>query len=210
MKKLLILALFALAFTSTRAKTPYHLNKEGAVADYVTKDAEGKVTSYSRVTATEVNITDDRNYTITTTNESFDADHKPTEKPNSVSVVVRDGVTEMPTRIQNKKITWVKYPSQKDDLSVGQEFDYEFSIKVMGIKVTTIGKEKVTAQENITTPVGTFDCYKIETDMTMRMIGHNQNMKMVEWKSAGVGTIKSETRDPEGELMMTTELISLK
>jgi hypothetical protein len=213
MKKIMIVAfaaLFTLAVTfSTQAQTPFFLDKVGAVAEYVVKNPKGKVTSYTRSTVTEIDAQDAGNLTVTYTGETFDKDHKSLTAPITMTTIIRDGVVEIaPNNTFGMEITGT-VPSYPANLSVGQEFEYEYFIKMMGMKVTTTSKEKVTAHEEVTTPAGSFDCYKIEADMTVKM-GITQNVKTVTWIAAGVGNVKIETYDSKGKLQTTQELISLK
>jgi hypothetical protein len=214
MKKTLFLAfatLFTFVAASVQAQELFYLTREGAVAEYETKDSLGLVTSYTQITITDVAITDARNHTISHTTQTFDNKHKPSGKPSSEPTVVRDGVVQMPSKVEGRKITWTRMPSHKADLSIGKEFISEFSMRVMMIKTTMTVKGKVIARETITTPAGSFDCYKIETNTKLTAMGESGDMmKAVSWVSAGIGDVKTETYGPEGKLMMTQELISLK
>ncbi len=213
MKKILTSA-FAVLFTlvitaSASAQTPFFLDKKGAVAEYAVKTPDGTVMSYARSTVTGIDAVDARNYTVSYNVEAFDGSHSPMTAPMPMTTVIRDGVVEMAPNMPGMEIEGT-VPSYPADISVGQEFEYEFSIEMMGMKVSTSAREKVTARENITTPTGTFDCYKIESDMTVVTMGQTQSVKSVAWISAGVGNVKTETRDGAGNLQMTQELVSLK
>lgn len=62
-----------------------------------------------------------------------------------------------------------------------------------------ITDRKVIGQETITTPAGTFDCYKLTqtTDVKM-MLG--KSFTSIEYYAEGVGVVRSETYDKKGEL----------
>jgi hypothetical protein len=81
-------------------------------------------------------------------------------------------------------------------------------VKVMTVAVT-ISNRKVEAQEKLTTPAGTFDCYKITYDLTTKMMG-TQQVKGVEWYAKNVGLIKQETYDSKGKLAGYMLLTALK
>lgn len=65
---------------------------------------------------------------------------------------------------------------------------------------TTIENRKVESIETITTPAGTFECYKITYDMNMKM-GMTRTMSGVEWITKDVGVVKSETYKSNGKSM---------
>lgn len=62
----------------------------------------------------------------------------------------------------------------------------------------------VQAKENITTPAGTYECYKISSDIesTSNMMGKSftMTMKSVQWYNAEVGAVRSENYDKNGEM----------
>jgi hypothetical protein len=66
--------------------------------------------------------------------------------------------------------------------------------------VIKIYDRKVVAQEDVTTPAGTFKCYKmtstIETKTMFSMVA-----KSTEWIALKVGIVRSETYDKNGKLM---------
>jgi len=72
-----------------------------------------------------------------------------------------------------------------------------------------ISNRKVEAVENITTPAGTFECYKISYDVATKMMV-NVKSKGIEWYSKGVGMVKSETYSTDGKLLGSNVLNSLK
>lgn len=94
-------------------------------------------------------------------------------------------------------------------LSVGQQLkDGSITITAVGapmaMKMTVnVTNRKVLAEEAITTPAGTFKCYKISSDFTMQnQMGINITLKFssIEWIAAKAGTVKSESYDKNGKL----------
>ncbi len=79
---------------------------------------------------------------------------------------------------------------------------------VMNMEVS-ITNRKVEAIENLTTPAGTFECYKISYDISTKMM-ITVKMKGVEWYAQKVGMIKSESYSKDGKLQGSTVLNSLK
>jgi len=72
-----------------------------------------------------------------------------------------------------------------------------------------ISNRKVDAVESITTPAGTFECYKISYDVAMKMM-MNMKSKGVEWYAKGVGMVKNETYSSDGKLLGSNVLTALK
>lgn len=68
-----------------------------------------------------------------------------------------------------------------------------------------IKNRKVEKKESITTPAGTFSCFKISYDMDMKMMV-KRSIKAVQWLAPGVGLVKSESYNQKGELEGYTEL----
>jgi hypothetical protein len=80
---------------------------------------------------------------------------------------------------------------------------------VMNMSVS-ITNRKVEAVENLTTPAGTFECYKISYDIATKMMGINVKMKGIEWYAKNVGMVKSETYNKDAKLQGSTVLSALK
>lgn len=70
-------------------------------------------------------------------------------------------------------------------------------IPVMNMSVR-ISNRKVEAKENLTTPAGTFDCYKISYDVESKM-GFVIKTKGVQWYAQEVGLVKAENFDTKGK-----------
>ena len=68
----------------------------------------------------------------------------------------------------------------------------------MTITVTTENRQ-VAAQEQVTTPAGTFEAYKITYDQNVKLLG-SRRFSVVEWWNNEVGLIKSESYGKNGKL----------
>jgi len=105
------------------------------------------------------------------------------------------------------------------NLSVGQ------SLKDGSVKVTASGSgipmaitvnitnRKVVGKESITTPAGTYDCFKITSDIatvTQMGIKMNVNISSIEWITPKLGVVKSESYNKNDKLMGYTLLSSWK
>lgn len=112
--------------------------------------------------------------------------------------------------------TNVEYPSQ---LVVGnslKDADIKFSFKTkdgmvmpmsnFNIKVTN---RKVEAKESVTTPAGTFECYKI-SELVETKTMFTIKAKSVVWFSEEVGNVKTESYKENGKFLGKTELTEIK
>jgi hypothetical protein len=71
----------------------------------------------------------------------------------------------------------------------------------------------VVGKESITTPAGTYDCYKITSDIatqTQMGIKMNINVSSIEWITSKLGVVKSESYNKNDKLMGYTILSSWK
>lgn len=82
------------------------------------------------------------------------------------------------------------------------------AVQMMNMRIT-VKNRKVEAIETITTPAGTFECYKISYNVESKMM-FTMESKGVEWIAKDVGMIKSESHDKNGKLTGSTVLTSLK
>lgn len=73
------------------------------------------------------------------------------------------------------------------------------------IKVTN---RKVEAKEKVTTPAGTFECYKISENVEFKTL-FSIKMKSVSWFSYEAGNVKSETYKDNGKFVGKSELTEL-
>ncbi len=104
-------------------------------------------------------------------------------------------------------------------LEVGEELPggkSTMSVKAEGsdVNLTSADMEimnrKVVAKEEVTTPAGTFSCYKVtyDTNMEMKVMGIKKKMEntTATWFAEGVGMVKSESYDKKGQLESYTLL----
>jgi hypothetical protein len=109
--------------------------------------------------------------------------------------------------------TDLAYPG---DLSPGQTLpDGNITVKVgnegmtMMTMVVKIYDRKVEAIEDMTTPAGTFSCYKmtqtVETKTMFKVVA-----KSTDWVAKKIGTVRSESYDKDGKLMSYMVMTGLK
>ena len=72
-----------------------------------------------------------------------------------------------------------------------------------------VSNRKVEAVETITTPAGTYECYRISYDVATKMM-INVKTRGIEWYSKGIGMVKSETYSTDGKLLGSNVLTAIK
>ena len=81
---------------------------------------------------------------------------------------------------------------------------------MMNMAITTnIVNRKVEAHETITTPAGSFKCYKLSEDIQSKMAFVNTKLHSVVWIKENIGTIRSETYNKKGKLDGVTQLVKI-
>ncbi|MBN2595677.1 hypothetical protein [Labilibaculum sp.] len=74
---------------------------------------------------------------------------------------------------------------------------------------TNIVNRKVEALEDVTTPAGTFTCYKISEDVKSKIGFVNVELHNIAWIVKDIGTIRSKSFDKKGKPSSTTELVKI-
>ncbi|WP_320020194.1 hypothetical protein [Labilibaculum manganireducens] len=86
----------------------------------------------------------------------------------------------------------------------------EIGAGMMNMNMTTnIVNRKVEALEDVTTPAGTFTCFKVSEDVKSKMGIVNVQLHNITWIVKDIGTIRSESYNKKGKLNSTTELIKI-
>jgi len=83
---------------------------------------------------------------------------------------------------------------------------YNAGVQMININVL-VKNRKVLGEESLTTPAGTFDCYKISSDVETTMI-FKINTSTIEWYSKDFGAVRTENYDKKGKLESYTVLES--
>jgi hypothetical protein len=91
-------------------------------------------------------------------------------------------------------------------ITVRVKADNNLPVFTMTVFITS---RKVEAKEQITTPAGTFDCYKMTFDMDTKMLMRIQ-AKGIEWIAKDVGMVRSESYNKKGKLQEYSILSNLK
>lgn len=99
-----------------------------------------------------------------------------------------------------------------NDLTVGQELqeaNVTMNVKMAGMNMKTIvnmKNRKVEKKETITTTAGSFECYVIYSENESQVMGMKKTFPSRLWLAEGVGMVKQESYQKDGDLMSTMEL----
>ncbi|MDR2039991.1 MAG: hypothetical protein LBQ60_18875 [Bacteroidales bacterium] len=98
-------------------------------------------------------------------------------------------------------------PGDKLDDFISGYIEYSTSAAGMNFSFTSVTTEKdriIEGEENVTTPAGTFKCYKYRHTSTFEMKGSMMNQKQttknITWMNPEVGIVKSENYNDKGKL----------
>lgn len=76
--------------------------------------------------------------------------------------------------------------------------------------IMNIVNRTVVGTETITTPAGSFDCYKVEYLVETTMMGIKSSAKVRQWISKGIGTVRSENYSVKDELQGYSEVTAIR
>jgi len=202
----------------------YFPAEEGTVMEIKDYNAKDKLQSSSIQKINSV-IEDGNNLTVSVNHESFDKKgEKILEGDYEVKCVDGTFYMDMRNMLDEASLSTMEgMEIQVDandlayafDLNPGTtlpDADITVSASSNGMKMFTmtvyINNRKVDAKESITTPAGTFDCYKISYDIETKIVMKVQ-AKAVQWISEGIGVVRTETYNKKGKLQGYSLLSSL-
>jgi len=203
----------------------YYPDQENTQMEYKQYDKKGGLTGSSIQKITSIKKTADATV-AEISSESFDAKGKSLgsaqltarceagiyyiDMKNYMNQQSTEGYDDMEMTVEggNLEMPW---DMKAGDLLKDGNLSMSFSSGGMTVMNMTIAitNRKVDAVENVTTPAGTFECYKISYDIATKMM-FNMKMKGVEWYARNVGMVKSESYSTDGKLMGSNVLTGLK
>jgi len=216
----LIVALVGVVNTLTAqdCKNYYYLrsNSEVEMTVYDSKGAKAATNVYNVLSVNKEGASLVSNFTTTVKDEKGKelSSGKGTVKCDGENLLI-DMQMNMPNIPQlqavkmetDKAATFLTYPNT---LKVGQtlpEGSFDMNSSANGMEVTIEYKatnRKVVTKEKVTTPAGTWDCFKITTDISisLKMMAMNMpfNLTAAEWFAPGFGVVKTESYK-EGKLV---------
>lgn len=220
MKKTLFLLFFTVAVLSAGAAGPFVCTEPGTVFEYEIKSS-GKVAGY-QITTLTASERDGEDTLLTFSTEQLDEKRDavelngvilqksvytgrltPTEyivsvkdaiSSNLVDGLLQSGVDDIDIECDDTVLP--------NELNVGDAIrDYYMNMhltvdgKTVTLKIWTVGN-KVTARETVTTPAGTFDCYKVFCKMKIKLpiLGLSLGYESTQWLAEGVGTVRMDSK----------------
>ncbi|WP_321437331.1 hypothetical protein [uncultured Bacteroides sp.] len=216
--------LFAMVCKSEEIFFP---SKEGTVLVYKTFDKKDKQTNTMKYTITHLKTNGD-NMDITYLCESMDSKDKLIFKDEitvhkigdklyfdmskfiNKAAFQKDG--EIPANVEitgnNMEIPSNPTPGEAlPDANVVMAMKMGIITMKMSAEVTN---RKVESIEDITVTGGTFNCYKFTSDVNTSGFGFKMKVKSAEWYAKGIGVVKSESYDKNGNLQSRTELMEVR
>jgi len=227
MKKLLAISVIILCGMALNAQKTFFPTKEGTILVYKTFDKKDKLTNTVQYTIKSVNISG-KDMDITYLCESIDPKdkllfkeeitiHQKGEKlyvdmSNFINKAAFQQNGEIPANVQVKGNNMeIPLNPQPGDVLPDANVEMALGMGFINLKVTAeVTNRKVEAIEDITVKAGAFKTYKFTSDINSSAMGIKVKAKNVEWYSKGIGTVKTETYDKNGNLQSHTELIELK
>ncbi|MBK3518984.1 TapB family protein [Carboxylicivirga marina] len=210
MKFFLSVALLLLQLTLTEAQDckAYIPFEKGTISEMTNYDKKGKVVGI--VTQHVSQVESKGNTTTFTVHQKFE-DPKSKEElvENEMTFKCIDGefYIDMNGYIDKKQMEAYEGMEVKlsmDEISIPSSYKIGENLKDGYIKMEVNGgpfpinmtvnvvNRLIVAEEELTTPAGTFDCVKISQDIVTKSIV-NIKISSVEWYAEGVGVVKTET-----------------
>ncbi|OWP65127.1 hypothetical protein CDA63_01875 [Hymenobacter amundsenii] len=103
-------------------------------------------------------------------------------------------------------LAWPNQPAVGSELPQGGiSVDVRSSAVDIAQVYTTVRKRRVTGQEPVTTPAGTFECYKVEAERESGTIARadiklRTTVRVIDYYVPGMGIVRSEVYDKKGKL----------
>ncbi len=226
---ILILTLFCITLT-VKVKAQDCKNfiymSNGKVIKYTSSNAKGKITTNMVYTITsktgnkakvQSQILDEKNKQISNAEIEMICNGN-TLKMDMRNFMPSGSAAQFKGMSVKASAAYLNYPSK---MQVGQQLpDGNFKLDMfndsqkMAETSLNIADRKVQSAETITTPAGTFDCYKITytTDIKTTTMGIGIPFKILvtEWYAIKLGLfVKSEASNKNGKIMSTTTLNSI-
>jgi hypothetical protein len=227
MKKLILIAAIILGVSVSKAQETFFPTKEGTVLVYKTFDKKDKVTNTIQYTIKHLEISGS-DMDITYLCESIDPKDKLVFKEeitihqkgdklyldmsNFINKAAFQQNGEIPAEVvvsgNNMEIPLNPQPG---DILPDAHVEMALKMGFVNMKISAdVTNRKVEAIEDVVVKGGSFKSYKFSSDINSVAMGIKVRAKSVEWYAKGIGTVKSESYDKNGNLQSHTELIEIK
>jgi hypothetical protein len=218
---LLLCSLIILPGAYSQCSNPYYQIRQGTVMVMENYNDKGKLEGKSETTVVKFNESSS-GYEATIAYKLYDKKDKlsaegeyefecdnGTIKMDMSGFVPAQSMEAFESMEVEIKMDHLEYPSE---LSVGQtlkdgHFELTTSNSPMAMNfVFDMVDRKVEGKETITTPAGTFDCYKIGYTTKSKMMITNMEFRNVQYMAEKCGAVKTEMYKSNGNLMGYTLL----
>jgi len=210
-----------------KAQETFFPLKEGIVLVYKTFDKKDKEINMVRYTVKHVTM-NGNDMDITYLCESFDPKEQPMFKEeitiykkgdklyfdmsNFLNKAAFQQNGQMPPEI---KVTGnsMEIPSDPTPGETLPDANVEMALKMgfINMKMSAdITNRKVESIEDVTVKGGTFKCYKFSSDVNSSVMGIKVKSKNLEWYAKGIGSVRTESYDKNGDKRSHTELIEVR
>ncbi len=223
-----VLAVIAVcsAFTVTDICDTLLFFQEGASTTMTSYGADGKITGSTKTKYLNVEKSDGGT-AVTAEQENFDKKGKPLTK-STYFIKCKDGNLQFDMRMMIPKQQQEVYADFEmtvdgSDLEIPSKMQVGASLKDanIAIKVSSRGtpmpmmnmsinitNRKVEAFESVTTPAGTFMCYKLSEHFETKTLFSIKG-KTISWFNYEVGNVKTESYKENGSFMGKSELTAI-
>lgn len=203
MKQSILLTILCLMTFILCAQTPYFCSEVGKKSLLASYDNKGQLAMYTQREVMSCTQNGDvttvvvHNVTLAPDKTQF-----PYILPYDATYEIKNGDVYLVIAADDKETENSGSIGIFANMKVGDDYGPgEFEILTSGIanKATLIYR-KVTGEETITTPAGTFDCIIFEQQSEVRVLGIKQKGITKTWYAKNVGDVKSEVYSLKGEL----------
>ena len=204
------------AAAAVQGQEPFFPSKAGIVLQYEDRDASGKLLSSTTDSLSTFSGDFTKGYATMVSTES-NQDGK-TMAPTGIQFRFVDGevITDITATMEEGAVLDQTTVSGEcrgipADISEGMELpEYSAEVKLMFVKVKVSSKDrKVSGRETVTVPAGTFDCFVVEEQMTVKSMFLSEKSSMKTWYARGIGVVKEETWDKK-KLVSVSELTAIR
>jgi hypothetical protein len=202
----------------------YYPKTKGAILEYKSYDKKNSLTGITRHQVKDI-IQNGNSVSATIEVEAFDKKEKLlgtneftvrceggiyyVDMKNYMNTEALAAYKDMDVSIKSDNLEMPSTLKTGDQLNNGS---LVITVSSSGVKMmtmtTNITNRKVEAKEKITTEAGTFDCFKISYDITVKMM-MTMKLNAIEWYAKDVGMVKSESYS-NGSLSGSTILTAIK
>lgn len=194
----------------------YMLMEKGVTLEFKDYDGKEKLTGSQSTTITDITdvagvvtvkmhsiskdakdkVTSEGDFSFTCQNGEIKIDMSSLMDPK-----MQEGFEDMEVKIDQTNLT---FPAKFTEGMTLPDGDMTMTVSSGGIQmmkmVMNIVERKVEKMESLTTPAGTFDTAKVSAVMKNTMMGRTSSYKSISWIAMGIGPVRTETYNEQGEL----------